>query len=247
MTSTFANRVLLVLGTLIGLFAGNCVYATSFTVAPTRIPLSDKQRAITVRLLNTGDDPVTVQARVIAWTLSENKDAYHDSDDVLLNPPIFNLEPGKPQLMRLGLRHPVAQATEIAYRLIVEEVPPPPKKGEVVLRTILRISIPIFVAPQGDARKQVDWKAEAISGGGIKITATNNGNLHLQIKKLDLMPEGSSGAPSTKKMLDYLLPGQTREWIFEEAELQTAVKLSLTALTDAGNFSASLSLDPTSR
>ncbi len=241
MSNTSAKRLLTVLGALIPLLGGVLASASSFTVSPTRIPLSTKHQAVVVRLLNTGDDPVTVQAHVVAWTLSENKDVYHDSDDVLLNPPIFNLQPDKPQLMRLGLRHPRTETTEIAYRLIVEEVPPPPKHGEITLRTILRISIPIFVEPQGGTRKQVEWKAE-ITAGGIKLSATNNGNVHVQVKNLALLPEGSSDPPSTKKMFEYLLPGQTREWIFEEQPLSAAQKLSLTAITDTGNFSASLAL-----
>ena len=206
-------------------------------MSPTRIPLSSKHQAVTVRLLNNGDGPVTVQARVVTWTLNENKDVYQDSDDVLLNPPIFTLEPGKPQLMRLGLRRPRAEKNEIAYRLLVEEVPPPPKPG-ISLRTILRISIPIFVEPQGAVRKEMDWRAE-VTPAGMKIAVTNNGNVHVQIKHLDVLPEGSPAAAS-KTVLDYLLPGQTREWLFGEQQICGAQKLSLNAVTDEGNFGASL-------
>ncbi|MGA9564807.1 MAG: molecular chaperone [Candidatus Korobacteraceae bacterium] len=244
MTINFASRVRTVMVGLISIIGATLLHASSFTVSPTRIPLSEKQRAITVRLLNTGDDPVTVQAHVVAWSLSANKDIYNDTDDVMLNPPIFNLAPGKPQLMRLGLRHLSAGESEIAYRLVVEEVPPAPRHGEIILRTVLRISIPIFVEPRGEAKKQVDWKAEAFPGG-VKVTATNNGNSHVQVKQLDLLPDGSSKPLASKKSLEYLLPGQTREWTFEEEQFQTAQKLSLTAATDAGNFSVSLA--PTTR
>jgi fimbrial chaperone protein len=244
MTSNCAIRVRTVIVGLISIVGATLLHASSFTISPTRIPLSEKQRAITVRLLNTGDDPVTVQAHVVAWSLSANKDTYQDSDDVLLNPPIFNLTPGKPQLMRLGLRHVSAGESEIAYRLIVEEVPPAPRHGEIILRTVLRISVPIFVEPRGEAKKQVDWKAEAFPGG-IKLTATNNGKSHVQVKRLDLLPDGSSKPPSSKKVLDYLLPGQTREWTFEDEQFNAVQKLSLTAVTDAGNLSASL--EPTTR
>ena len=245
MTSMHTKRVSPVLLGLLALFAGTCVQASSFTVSPTRIPLSAKHQAVTVRLLNLGDEPLTLQAHVVAWTLSENQDSYRDSDDVLINPPIVTLEPQKPQLMRLGLRRPYVEGDEIAYRLIVEEVPPAPKPGVMGLRTILRITIPIFVEPPGGARKQVDWKAEHIPGGAMKITATNNGNVHVQIKRLDLSPEASSDAPARQAVLDYLLPGQTRAWIFEDAQLRAAQKLALTVATDAESFR--VSLVPTSR
>ena len=239
MTSTRTKRVLVALVGLLVLFAGACVHASSLTVSPTRIPLSGKHRAVTVRLLNLGNEPLTVQAHVVAWTLSENRDAYRDSDDVLLNPPIVTLEPQKPQLIRLGLRRPYLEGGEIAYRLIVEEVPPAPKPGVMGLRTILRITIPIFVAPPGGERKQLDLNAERMPGG-MKITATNNGNAHVQIRRLDLSPEASSDAPARQKVLDYLLPGQTRAWIFEEAQIRAAQKLALTVVTDAESFSVSL-------
>lgn len=212
------HRDPMVRGGLSGRLEGTCVFASSFSVSPTRIPLSGKNSAVTVRLLNNGDEPVTVQAHIVAWTLSENKLVYHDSDDVLLNPPIFTLEPDQAQLMQLGLRRPRAEGNEIAYRLIVDEVPPPPKPG-LSLRRLSRISVPIFVEPQGGARNQVDWKAELVPGGGMKITATNKGNVHVQIKRLDLLPEGSTDAPSSKKMLDYLFPGMTGEWVFEEEKI----------------------------
>jgi hypothetical protein len=80
--------------------------------------------------------------------------------------------------MRLELRRRRADGTEIAYRLIVEEMSSAPKHGILESRTILRISVPISVEQQGEARKQVDWKAEPLPGGGVKITATNNGNVH---------------------------------------------------------------------
>lgn len=212
------HRDPMVRGGLSGRLEGTCVFASSFSVSPTRIPLSGKNSAVIVRLLNNGDEPVTVQAHIVAWTLSENKLVYHDSDDVLLNPPIFTLEPDQAQLMQLGLRRPRAEGNEIAYRLIVDEVPPPPKPG-LSLRRLSRISVPIFVEPQGGARNQVDWKAELVPGGGMKITATNKGNVHVQIKRLDLLPEGSTDAPSSKKMLDYLFPGMTGEWVFEEEKI----------------------------
>ena len=238
MKSSHTKRVLSVVGGLISLLASTCLYASSFSVTPTRISLSGKHKAVVVRLLNTGDDPITVQARVVSWKFSGSKDVYQDSDDVLLNPPIFTLAPDKPQLMRLGLRRPQSEANEIAYRLIMEEVPPPPKPG-ISLRTILRISVPIFVEQQGAAHKQMDWKAEVIPTG-VKITATNNGNVHVQVKNLSLLPEGSSAALATKTVLDYLLPGQRHEWIFEEPQIRETQKLSLTAVTDEGNFSAPL-------
>ena len=239
MSILYLKKVIPISITLLALLSSFHLGASSFTVSPTRIPLSEKNRAMTVRLLNTGDIPVTVQAHVVAWSLHENQDVLIETDDLLLNPPIFKLDPQKPQLMRLGLRHPLALENEIAYRLIVEEVPPPPVHGVIAMRTILRISIPIFVEPRDGAKKQVAWKAEVVPGG-IKITATNQGNTHVQFRSIGLSPEGGSNAPATKKVMDYLLPGKSHEWIFEEEQFRAAAKLSLTAVTDAGNFGASL-------
>ena len=238
MTNSNSHRVLGIVTGLLCLLTGVCAHASSFSVSPTRILLSRKHQGITVRLLNTGDDLVTVQVRVVTWSLKDNQDVYENTDEVLLNPPIFTLQPDQPQLMRLGLRHPRAEMNEIAYRLLVEEVPPPPKPG-ISLRTVLRISIPIFVEQQGTAKKQVNWKAEA-TPVGVKITATNNGNVHVEVKHLDLLPEGSTVTPSSKIVLDYLLPGQSHEWVFEDPQIRSAQKFSLTAVTDEGNFNASL-------
>jgi len=230
-------------GSTIGVFAillaSSQLLASSFTVSPTRISLSKQQQAITVRLLNMGDQPVVVQAHVMAWSLRNNEDVYETSDDVLLNPPIFTLQPQKPQLMRLGLRKVTAGDDEIAYRLIVEEVPPVSKSGEIELRTILRIAIPIFVAPHGPPKAQLTWKAEALASGQIKLTATDTGNLHVQVKQLTLDRSPSQGPPATKNVMEYLLPGKTAQWTFD-GNGASRTKLSLKGITDAGDLSETL-------
>ena len=152
---------------------------------------------------------------------------------MLLNPPIVTLEPRKPQLMRLGLRHLSAEGDEIAYRLIVEEVPPAPKPGEIALRTILRISVPIFVEPTGGTQKQLDWRAEEVPGG-IKITATNNGNSHVQVKHLDLSPEEAPNRRQSRKCWIISYRAKRATWTFEDEQFQAGQKLPLAVVTDAG-------------
>ena len=245
MTSMPTKRVPVVLAGLLALFTSTCVQASSFTVSPTRIPLSAKHRAVTVRLLNLGDEPLTLQAHVVAWTTNENRDLYQDNDDVVLNPPIVTLEPQKPQLMRLGLRRPYVEGAEFAYRLnCARGTPSSQARGRGLKNDIAHHGTDLCRT----ARRSP--QAVGLEGGAcprrrLKITATNNGNVHVQIRHLDLFPETSLAAPSRLTVLDYLLPGQTHAWIFEDAKFRAVQNLALTVVTDAESFR--VSLVPTSR
>jgi fimbrial chaperone protein len=152
----------------------------------------------------------------------------------MLNPPIATVGPHQTQFIRLGLRHPLEGTEERTYRLIVEEVPPPPKPDFRGVQTILRISIPIFVVPKTAAVPQVNWQAVRTSDSRLRLIATNQGGAHVQVKALEVSSADSSdnylkGVPPT-----YLLPTQKREWLIDDKRTLTAKRIKILAVTDAG-------------
>src|SRR5690242_12258323 len=115
------------LSKLLGLLAlaGGCsmLWAGSYTVMPIRIELSARRLQTTVEVANRGDEATTIQAHIVSWSAAGVEELLSDNDDILLNPPIFTLAPGRQQFVRLGLRRPKPSEVEITYRLILEEVP----------------------------------------------------------------------------------------------------------------------------
>ncbi len=66
-------------------------------------------------------------------------------------PPILRVDKGGKQLIRLIKQAPVPQGKEVAYRIIVDEIPQPTDntKPQIGLRLQMRYSIPLFVYGAG--------------------------------------------------------------------------------------------------
>lgn len=100
--------------------------------------------ATTLTVTNRSGQSVPVQIRAFAWDQAGGADHLTPTTDLMVSPPIVEIGPGVPQVIRLVLRHPAVQA-EQAFRIIVDQIPPPGAPGTV--RIALRLSIPVFAEP----------------------------------------------------------------------------------------------------
>jgi fimbrial chaperone protein len=218
-------------------------WASSFSVNPVRVELSPGNLTSVIKVNNSGDESLMMQVSVLRWTTDGEKDMYAPVDDILLNPPVFNVPAHGMQVLRLGLRKFNGTPDEQAYRLIVAEVPKPLPEGFVGLRTIVRVSIPIFIKRPA-AAAQLLWEAKSDAEGALIITAVNHGHAHIQIRGMNVLGDHSNDRSSdhsndqaaagpSKVLSDYLLPGQKREWKFDEPQLRGTEEIEVTAKTDA--------------
>src|SRR5579863_9334590 len=187
--SCFATQIGLLL-----LVGGLSIEAGSYMVKPVRIELSARQLRSTMQNQNVGDDPITVQAHIVAWNAKGAEEVLSDNDDILLNPPIFTVSAGHTQYLRLGLRHSPQGTAEGTYRLILEQVPGPRKPGFMGISTLLKISVPIFVKPRMPAPPQLAWTLERTSDQEMRLVVENHGSAHVQIRKFAVTPSGSDAA-----------------------------------------------------
>jgi fimbrial chaperone protein len=220
--------------------------AANFTVSPVRVELSAQRpvAALTVRN-EMQDEPVVVQLRAVAWTQQDGQEIHVDTSDLLATPPIFTLEPGASQILRVGLRRPVNGDQEAAYRLFVREVPPAPKPGFTGVVTALEMSIPLFARPRTPASPSLDWRLRSRPDGAYALLVRNDGNAHAQVANLVLSAPGAADPVGAYNGFAYLLPGQSREILLQRpAQAAAAPKdssLKLNAYTDAGDIEISLS------
>jgi fimbrial chaperone protein len=217
------------------LVGGLSMQAGSYTVQPVRIDLSARVLRTTIQIQNRANDPTTIQAHVVAWNAYGAEETLTDSDDVLLNPPIFTIAAGHAQFVRLGLRRPPADAKELTYRLILEEVPPPPKPGFNGLTTLLKITVPIFVKPRVST-PQLAWTLLRISDQEVKLSVQNSGTAHVQIRRLAVMAGENSEPGFQQSVVTYVLQSAHKEWIIRNAQLAAAGKLVVEAQTDNGEI-----------
>jgi len=214
------------------LAGGLTVSAGSFNVKPVRIELSAREPQTSISVTNLSDDRATIQVHAVVWTPQGIGEAYADTNDILLNPPIISLAPGQMQFLRLGLRRANTGLLETSYRLIFEELPPPPKPGFKGLTTVLRISIPVFALPREQAAPDLAWRVSRADENHMKLLVENRGNLHVQIKGVRFRANPETEPDHLEDTNVYVLPGGRHEWNITEESLLRSVRLLVEAETD---------------
>jgi fimbrial chaperone protein len=117
------------------------------------------------------------------------------------------------QLIRVGLRKAAADpARETTYRLFLQEVPGALEAGKKTVQMALKISLPVFVQPKEVVRK-LDWSAQRLADGRVRLRLSNQGNAHVQLTGLGLYLAGQGKPLASEKNMAYVLAGQVREWL----------------------------------
>jgi fimbrial chaperone protein len=207
-----------------------------------RVELSARQLHATLQITNSGDEKVTVQLHPVLWTMAGGVEALEDTNDVIFNPPIVTIMPHQTQAIRVGLREFGPSATEETYRLILEEVPANFDSSLKGLRTVLRISIPIFVNPSVPAEAKLSWDLQRTPDGGATLSVSNHGNAHIQLRQFSMVADGATDPSFSQSSFVYLLPGERREWTVGSSHLSGQDAFKLQAATDGGAVRESLTL-----
>lgn len=218
------------------------VQAGGLGVNPIRVDLSATAPTAAITLNNGGDTAMVLQLQIAKWTVVAGEDHYEPSDDLLVTPPVFSIAPGTTQIVRVGLGNSPDAQREGAYRLFVEEVPPPAKPGYQGLRVALRVGVPVFVAPAQAAQATLQWSARRSGADRVVVQVGNLGQAHGRVLGLSLRELGHDRVLVTDTAARYILPGQTRAWTLRLDSAWAGDKVHLTATTDQGAADADLDL-----
>jgi len=231
------------LGGVLLLAAIGPAFAGSIAVNPVRVNLSATQTTSPLVVRNRGAEPSVVQLQIVSWSQQDGKDVLVPSRDLLATPPIFTVPAGGAQTVRVGLRQRTGAQTEGSYRLILQEVPPPPKSEFRGLQMALRLSVPVFVAPAVAPTTTLAWQAKTTSTpdshSSLQISSINTGNAHVQVLGLKLSVDAVELPLLTPAEAGYVLPGQDREWSLRlDSAPPAGSTLRIEARTDAGEMQA---------
>jgi len=222
--------------------------AGSFGVSPLRLDLGtgSTMGALTVR--SDSDRPTVVQAELFVWEQDQGADRLTPTRDLLVSPAVFTLQPSGTQLLRVGLRRAADPQRELSYRLILTEVPASAEPGFSGLTVALRLSLPVFIAPQAPAESQVHWAAGRSPEGNLTLTAHNAGQAHVRLLNFSLTPATGTGPIFERSVAAYVLPGQSRTWVIDQIGPDKLSKadwhhLRLTGLAATGPVVADISLE----
>src|ERR1035438_6906638 len=164
------------------LLTGLAAEAQSLSVLPVNIFLSPGEKATTLTVTNQGTSQTTIQIRAFAWNQQGDDDQLTTSDEVVVSPPLASIAPGASQVVRLILRK-TPQGREAAYRVLIDQIPPPAEAG--VVHIVLRMSLPIFALPMTRALPHVQFHTE-VHAGKIYLVGINDGLRHEAIRDIEL-------------------------------------------------------------
>jgi fimbrial chaperone protein len=231
-------------GAALGLLAGVGALAADLTVMPVGLALAPGHERAAVTVGNQGKEATVVEVETLAWSQADGQDSYAPTRDLVVNPPLFTLKPGRAQVVRVGLRQPATGERESAYRLVLREVPreAAPAAGQV--RVLLQMRLPVYVAPARVAAGQ-HWRSSWTGDGDLAVTLTNTGNVHqvvgeLKLRAADAAPDSPALAALTTS--SPVFPGQSRTWRLRPPAGAPEPRYTLEVTTDRGPHH--VALDP---
>ena len=211
--------------------------AAELAVMPVAVQLDAVRDRSTVRVLNQGREAVLIQADAIGWQRVDGIDRDEPSDGLVVNPPIFRIEPGATQIIRLGLRRAPGADHASTYRLLLRELPPSPDAGSETVsgqvRVLLALRVPVYVAPRTVVRDE-RWSLRHDGDRHVEVNVLNAGNTHLRLDRLRLAGADPGAALAEQRVGTVLFPGEARRFRMASPVSLTDQPLALEALTDRG-------------
>ena len=216
-------------------------WAQAMGISPVRVEMTGGEQSAIITVRNTGASPINLQVRAMDWSQVDGVESFSLAGTLIASPPMSTLAPGEEQIVRLFLDEPAKRTSEKAFRLILDEIPlgePTPGAG---MRIRLRALVPVFVAPKGVLRPDIQWSARR-SAAGLLLTAVNTGARRNRLLNLNVAVGGTPIAvPSSNS--GYVLSGGSQSWTVPDVPL-TAATVTITADGDFGEVNADAPILP---
>lgn len=205
------------------LLSAQACLAGSLQVAPISLEFSEGEQAEALWLSNAGTTPIRAQVRVMRWQQEGGAEQLDPSRDLVPSPPIVEIAPGQQQLVRIVRPAAAPASRELAYRVVVDELPDAQQQAAAGLQFLLQYSIPVFVLPPGTvardapgARPPTDASTLSanVAGDGAdgRLTIANPGAQRVRVSQLALVDASGTETMLVPGLLGYVLAGQRMQW-----------------------------------
>jgi fimbrial chaperone protein len=205
-------KIISALAVALALAAKSAAWAASLSVMPLPMRLSPSQPSELLRVTNDGDAANSFQIQAFLWTQSPDGTIdLHPSLTIVAFPEVFTIGPNETRNIRIGVLQP-SDAAETTYRLVVQQLPPPPLPGQVI-QILPGIDLPVFMA-RNDAASKPGIAEPMLTQGRLTFALTDAGTAHLLLRRLTVTGRDGAGkrvfgivaAPS------YVLAGGRRDY-----------------------------------
>jgi fimbrial chaperone protein len=223
-TLLLKQRMECVLKFVIAAFAlcfGTVCAAAGLQVSPTMLEFKSGDTARSVWLSNTSDTVLHAQVRILSWSQHEGSEQLEPSRSLVASPPLLEVAPGERQLVRIVRLDAGEQPVELAFRLLIDELPQgtehPVAQG---LNFLLQYSLPVFVMPGASTAPNSlspQLSTALVRGGAAsaEISVHNTGTHRARLS--DLVWEDAQGERTSLRtgLLGYVLAGQQMTFPFK--------------------------------
>jgi len=204
--------------------------AATLTISPVSVVFESGRASALLEVKNSEANPVTVQARIYAWSQAGNEDMLTPTSDIIMSPPIATIAAGGAQTLRLLLR-PGARADSDRgrhYRILLDEIPGA-GAGRGRVSFAMRSSIPVFLMPRQPSTPSLAWRAAREGNGSVVLTATNSSAVYDRIFEVAvILNDGSVRKGVLRGTNTYILPQVQRQWVVSGEHGTGPIRLNVT-------------------
>jgi fimbrial chaperone protein len=184
--------------------------AGSIELSPITLQMVGRERTATLRVRNTEAQAITLQVRAVDWKQENGEDVYTPSRTLAVSPPVFTLKPGEAQTARLVIEGVDSVKSELAYRLIVDQIPESDLKGQAGVIVPIRVLLPVFLTPSSAARPKLAWNLVSARAGPV-LTARNVGDARERLAGVKVT-SGTTQVGGDQGLNGYVLVGSSKTW-----------------------------------
>lgn len=211
---------------------------TSIMIWPLDPVIEEDQRAVAMWLENRGTQTTSLQVRVLAWSQTNGEESYESQEIVVPSPPTATIAPGQRQLVRLMKTQSAPEGRELAYRVLVDELPAAAGANEgaaaarssMGIKLQMRYSVPLFVSgkghwfkPRADRKREpssaaqaaLSWRTER-EGADYFLVVRNAGAAHARMSAVNWV-RGDETRTINPGLLGYVLADTQMRWRLESA------------------------------
>ncbi|MDE2384023.1 MAG: molecular chaperone [Alphaproteobacteria bacterium] len=213
------------------LAASGAAQAGALQVSPINIEVTAGTSTTVENLENKGTTVINAQVRVFKWNHKDGKEMLVPTTDVVASPPALKIQPGGKATVRVVrlLKTPIEG--EETYRLIIDDIPPPPNKAGDSVSFAVRHAIPVFFQAAG-IKSQLAWTAR-MNGADLELHVVNNGQLHARLAQLTVLQKGATVA-AVNGLAGYALAGDSDSWKLKAKGVHAGSTIEIKAATNDG-------------
>ena len=206
---------------------------TVLNVSPLRLEFGNEQQNTQLLLRNDSPQRVAVQIRVFAWNQDAKGDHYQPSTDFTLSPSIVQIDPGLTQTIHVVSFAPRAIGRELAYRVVIDQLPQSVNSEAGATQTRLRLTLPLFAQSESARRGEIHFEVVR-----DRLIISNIGGRSVKLANVTLRQGGAIIALPSEVGLHYVLGGAVLQFALPAGLSCTGDAIQVAGLIDSMAFDA---------